>query len=75
LEEYSIIESKFEFINRIWSQGLKLEGGWHLLTVKFFETRIFLKAKRNTLMSEIYGRIGRLLNIDPRLLFNVFVQI
>jgi hypothetical protein len=53
-------------INRITEGKSILKGGWHLITIKFFETRIFLRTKRNTTMLEIYGRVGKLLNISPR---------
>jgi hypothetical protein len=53
-------------INRISHMKASLKGGWHLVTVKFFETRIFLRTKRNTTMSEIYGRVGNLINVNPK---------
>jgi hypothetical protein len=79
--EFEIIEMKFEAdflrkrkltlktgINRINKKESVLIGGWHLVTVKFFETRIFLRTKRSTKMLEIYGRVGKLLNVNPKYL-------
>jgi hypothetical protein len=79
---YEIIEMKFEAIfekdngkillkrgiNRVLMSESQLKGGWHLITVKFFETRIFLRTKRSTKLQEIYVRVGNLLNVNPKFL-------
>jgi hypothetical protein len=36
-----------------------------MITAKFFESKMFLKVKRNSLMNEIYARIGRWIWINP----------
>jgi hypothetical protein len=51
-------------VRRNMNSGLK--GGWHLITVKFFESFLFFKVKMNSLMYEVYGRIGRWIGIDPK---------
>jgi hypothetical protein len=43
----------------------ELKGGWHMETIKFFKSRLFLKVKKNTFMKEIYGRVAKLIGINP----------
>jgi hypothetical protein len=80
-EDYIIIGSRFDFTRRLRSKRtinikkgvntlrlnkLKIKGDWHMVTVKFFVSKLFMKVKRKSLMGDVYGRIGRWIGVDPR---------
>jgi hypothetical protein len=39
-----------------------------MITIKFFESRMFMKIKKGTLMGEIYGRVARWIGVAPGLI-------